>query len=137
MGGDGRCQSASERAGEVVAVPVFELQDRGSQYPGMLPPDHGRFLRWRFSGAVEAAIGGGVGRDAASGAAIAGSRDHHRPALATQTTIESAKWMIAMWTHAGQQGFESSGKHPPDVHAGHGTRMKTDGVCGRGRKMGA
>ena len=101
MGGHGRRQSPAERGGQVVAVPVFEFQDRGSKNPVVLTPDHGRFLRWWLSGAFEAALLGGVHRDATSGTGHAGSGDHHRPACATQTAIKSAKWMIAMWTHAG------------------------------------
>jgi len=91
----------------------------------VLAPHYRRGLRRRYLEAGKAWLGWVCGRNAAAWAGAAGSRYGKRPAWATQTTVVSFEWMIAVWTHAGKKGFNRRSQRAPRLHGAHRTRMST------------
>lgn len=91
----------------------------------MLPPDNGCLLGKRVADAGQTGFGRVFDRRPAARAGGAGTRDDQRPAWSAQTTVIAGEWMIAVWAHAGKQGFDSRDQRAPRLHGGYRTRMST------------
>jgi hypothetical protein len=118
-----RRETSAERFGQVVPPSMFERDDGSSRRSTMFPPDH-RCQLWRpGSKARYARLRTFVDRQPATRTVVPGLGHHQRPACAAQTTIQAAEWLIAVWTHAGKQGFDHRRQHAPRSHAEYRSRQ--------------
>ena len=125
LGGDHGCKTITERCREVVPSSVLEGENRCAQDPVVLAPCHRCTLSRGIVDAGEAWLAVVLCGNATTRAGCAGSRDGERPAWPAQTALISVEWMIAVWTHAGKQGFNRRGQRPPRLHGAHRNRVWT------------
>jgi len=126
LGCHSRREPFTEWPCEIIAPTVLEGQDGGSEDAVVLTPYHRCPLRQGRVETVQAGHGRVFGRGAAAWTGVAGTRDGQRPAWATQTTVGSGEWMIAVWTHAGKQGLDCRNQRAPRLHGGYRTRVSTE-----------
>jgi hypothetical protein len=125
LGGHRGRETITKRSCQIIATAVFERENSGAEYSIMLAPHYRRTLRRRSLETGQARLGRVFGWGAAVGTGAAGSRNGDRPACAAQTTVVPFERMIAVWTHAGKQGFNRRGQHAPRLHGVHRNRMST------------
>ena len=121
-----RVVTLQETATETVSTTMFEGQNGAAEHAVMFTPHNGPLLGGRAFNASEAGLEFFVPRRTALRTGNSGTRRHHCPAGAAQTSIVAIERLIAVWAHTGKERLGGSGQHPPHVHGRYGSRGLSD-----------